>query len=83
MLAPAAVEEDAKQARLSHHDETAVDRGRLRRAAPPATARADGRRLVRVRAMLGSVVRVRVGVGGGGGGGVRVGVRVPSPARPR
>ena len=80
VLAPAAVEEDAARPRLAYHHEAAVDRARLRRAAPPATARAHGRRLARGR--VGARVTVRVGfraglgvgvgVGGGGGGGARV-----------
>ena len=42
VLAPAAVEEDAARPRLAYHHEAAVDHARLRRAAPPATARAHG-----------------------------------------
>ena len=61
VLAPAAVEEDAARPRLAYHHEAAVDRARLRRAAPPATARADGRRLARGK--VGARVRVRVGLG--------------------
>ena len=61
VLAPAAVEEEAARPRLAYHNEAAVDRARLRRAAPPATARADGRRLARGK--VGARVRVRVGLG--------------------